>query len=209
MIDASAEPNDAIEGVHIVAGGRGHGVSITGGDASLPADAGHGIITKGGISSLNGLAGAGIYAVGGADGGVDCNPAGPGAYFSAGPHNAANGASGLLLTGTFGQPDFNAGSILSAGLEIIQSEEDAAGVYILANGIGHGVQIVSVGGDGINVSSEATNGNGINSTGNGTGAGLLLTAGATGNGFLANGGSTSGNAFALATTGSGTVVVPT
>lgn len=50
-------------------------------------------------------------------------------------------------------------------------------------------------GDAIVASSSGSNGNGINASGNGTGAGIKGTAGATGNGISAVGGATSGSAF--------------
>ena len=54
------------------------------------------------------------------------------------------------------------------------------------------LNIVNSGGDAIVASSTGSNGNGINSSGNGTGAGMKCLAGASGNGIYALGGATSG-----------------
>lgn len=83
-------------------------------------------------------------------------------------------------------PNANAGA--SSGVPILGTNSTA----ISFTG---GMTISNASGDALALTSSGSNGNAINASGNGTGAGILATAGATGNGIKAVGGATSGSAI--------------
>lgn len=87
----------------------------------------------------------------------------------------------------------NAAAAASGGLPIL-------GANTTAISFTGGMTISNASGDALTLTSSGSNGNGINASGNGTGAGFLLTGGSTGNGLKVVGGGTSGDAILTSAT---------
>lgn len=80
----------------------------------------------------------------------------------------------------------NAAAAASGGLPVLGT--NATAISFTA-----GMTISNAGGDALVLTSSGSNGNALNASGNGTGAGIKATAGATGNGLQIIGGATSGS----------------
>jgi hypothetical protein len=98
-----------------------------------------------------------------------------------------------------------AGTAINAASIPVATAAGAAGGLLISGtntgpmSISGGVTFSNSTGDALALTSSGSNGNGLNASGNGTGAGILTTGGATGNGLKTVGGATSGDAILTST----------
>jgi hypothetical protein len=119
-------------------------------------------------------------------------------------------ADGVSHGGTLGS---STATLALSRLNITSQTSNTTALTVTGNGTGNGATFTSgagATGDGVQMNSGATNGNGLTVDGNGTGHGLSCVAGATGNGLRVAGGATSGAGVLVSTTsGDGISSTPT
>jgi len=201
----SVTGNGTGAGIKAVGGATGNGIKATGGSTSgdaiiTSATSGHGITAAGGGTTKHG-----INAVGGATTSAGISATG-----------GSTSGDGILISATSGHGINTAGGgTTKHGINAAGGATTSHGINAVGGGTGNGAQFTSgsgATGQGMNITSAATNGSALALTAAGSGSGLSAAGGASGIGIRAAAGATGTAGLAVvggATAGAGITVTTT